>query len=112
MFLFSTLGLLLTGLNSAIMCLIFSTLDDKLAPTSLIGGAIFEGLGSPTPLCILGSRLFFNLKEAAEHRVNIGTNWSSYSHSAIRFQVQQDGEPQPEYATISLKQTNSQGLSA
>ena len=30
--------------------------------------------------------MFFNLKEAAEHGVNVGTNWSSYSHSAIRFE--------------------------
>ena len=40
-------------------------------------------LGSPTLLCILGSRMFFNLKEAGEHGVNVGTNWSSYSHSAL-----------------------------
>ena len=38
---------------------------------------IIDTLGSPTFLCILGSRMFFNLKEAAEHGVNVGTNWGS-----------------------------------
>ena len=46
--------------------------------------------------------MFFNLKEAAEHGVNIGTNWSSYSHSAIRFGELQDVEQQPEYVTNSF----------
>ena len=31
--------------------------------------------------------MFFNLKEAAEHGVNIGTNWSSYSIGSINFNV-------------------------
>ena len=44
--------------------------------------------------------MFFNLKEAAEHGVNIGTNWSSYSHSAIRFDEPQTDEAHPEYVTI------------
>ena len=48
--------------------------------------------GAPTLLCVLGSRMFFNLKEAAEHGVNVGTNWSSYSHSAIHFDEPQQME--------------------
>ena len=43
--------------------------------------------------------MFFNLKEAAEHGVNIGTNWSSYSHSAIRFDEPQAAAEHPEYVT-------------
>ena len=54
--------------------------------TSLVTSIVLEALGSPILLCILGSRMFFNLKEAAEHVVNIGTNWSSYSNSAICFE--------------------------
>ena len=46
---------------------------------SFLLAALLEGFGSPTLLCIFGSRVFFNLKEAAEHGVNVGTNWSSYS---------------------------------
>ena len=67
-------------------CSSFAILNDRFASTFLAAGAFFEGLGSPTLLCIFGSRMFFNLKEAAEHGVNVGTNWSSYSHSAIRFE--------------------------
>ena len=37
-------------------------------------------------LCILGSRMFLNLKEAAEHDVNVGTNWASHSIGAIGFE--------------------------
>lgn len=39
--------------------------------------------------------MFFNLKEAGEHGVNAGTNWSSYSNStttAIRFDASQGEE--------------------
>ena len=49
-----------------------------------VSAAIYT-LGSPTFLCVLGSHVLFNLKEAAEHGVNTGTNWSSYSHSALDF---------------------------
>lgn len=70
----------------------FSILTDKFG-TTFVTTTVFEALGSPTLLCILGSRMFFNLKKAGEHGVNIGTNWSSYSHSAIRFdQPQDEGE--------------------
>ena len=54
-------------------------------PNSFLADVLLTGLGSPTLLSVAGSRMFFNLKEAAEHGVNIGTNLSSYSHSAIRF---------------------------
>lgn len=58
---------------------------------SLVPEVVLSALGSPTLLCILGSRMFFNLKEAGEQGVNVGTNWSSFSHSAIHFD-----EPQQE----------------
>lgn len=65
-------------------CSVFTILDDVFGP-SLVPSAALQVLGSPSLLCILGSHMFFNLKEAAEHNVNVGTNWSSYEHSAIRF---------------------------
>ena len=64
--------------------------------------ALLVTLGSPTLLCVIGSRMFFNLKEAAEDGVNVGTNWSSYSHSAIRFDETQFGELQSEYVTSTF----------
>ena len=71
---------------------------DKFDDTLLVD-ALLSGFGSPTLLCDLGSRMFFNLKEAAEHSVNVGTNWSSYSHSAIRFDGAQISEAHPKYVT-------------
>lgn len=68
--------------SRVIMCSVFNILNGEFfATTSFEVSAVFEALGSPTLLCILGSRMLFNLKEAAEHGVNTGTNWSSYSHT-------------------------------
>lgn len=38
--------------------------------------------------------MLFNLKEAAEHGVNVGTNWSSQWHTTMRFEepaIEDDG---------------------
>ena len=76
----------LLGYCRAISCSVFAIVQDTMtSEASFAVATTFELLGSPTLLCILGSHLFFNLKEAAEHGVNVGTNWASYSHSAIRF---------------------------
>lgn len=72
-------------LRRAISCALFNILNDFLSLPS-VPATVIDALGSPTLLCMLGSRMFFNLKEAAEHSVNLGTNWSSGSHSAIRFE--------------------------
>ena len=63
-----------------------SALASDMIVASLAIVSTLGFLGSPTLLCILGSHMFFNVREAAERGVNIGTNWSSYSHSAIRFE--------------------------
>ena len=54
--------------------------------TSLVSSTVLNALGSPALLCVLANRMFINLKQAAEHGVNVGTNWNSYEHSAIRFE--------------------------
>lgn len=77
----------------AIFCSVFNLVSQQ-AQTTLDQAVVLNAFGSPTLLCILGSRIFFNLKEAAAHGVNVGTNWSSYSHSAIRFEESQNGEGQ------------------
>ena len=75
--------------SRAINCSVAYIVDDIviMAPTLT---SVIQAAGSPTLLCILGSRMFFNIKEAAEHGVNIGTNWASYLPSipeeAIRFE--------------------------
>ena len=85
----------------ALLCSIGELLADKLDSNSVVS-SLLEGLGSPTLLCVAGSRMFFNLKEAAEHGVNVGTNWSSYSHSAIQFDEPQDAGPPSEYVSRTL----------
>ena len=81
------------------MCSVFNILNGELfATTSVKVSAVLEALGSPTLLCILGSRMLFNLKEAAEHGVNIGTNWSSYTHTiSIGFEEQEGLTEDVEY---------------
>ena len=74
--------IILSRLTSvAVFGLVLYTIRDA----SLITTNTLGFLANLTLLCILGSHIFFNLKEAAEHGVNVGTNWSSYSHSAIHF---------------------------
>ena len=65
--------------------MVFDIVGNLFNASSAVAINTIEVLGSPTLLCILGSRMFFNLKEAAEHGVNVGTDWSSHQHSAIRF---------------------------
>ena len=76
-------------------------MEDKLDDSFVVSN-LLTGFGSPTLLCVAGSHMFFNLKEAAEHGVNIGTNWSSYSHSAIHFDESQIASGHPKYVTRRL----------
>ena len=59
------------------MCSVFAILN-KIFFNETALAAVTNVLGSPTLLCIFGSRMFFNLREAGEHGVNEGTNWSSH----------------------------------
>ena len=78
-----------TQTASAIFVSVMNIMSSKIQFTTLWGPELLEGIGNTTLLCVAGSHIFFNLKEAAEHGVNVGTNWASYSHSAIRFDEQQ-----------------------
>ena len=75
-------------------------------------GAVLGAVGSPTLLSIVGNRMFYNLKEAAERGVNVGTNWSSYSHSGIRFEdpaecQMQAGTNRSSYSAGAIEDTRS-----
>ena len=54
---------------------------------SFVSSTVLQVLGSPTLLCILGSHMFLNLKEAAEHDVNSDTMCSTYLSSPIQFNL-------------------------
>ena len=86
-------------LSRAICVAVFVIAEDETS-TSLVPSAILGALGTPTLLCLLGSRMFFNLKEAAEHGVNVGTNWSSHSQSSIGFDEHRSRASQ--YVTFDL----------
>ena len=55
--------------------------------TSALEANVLQAIGNPSFLCILGSRLLFNLKEAAELGLNKGTNFrvDTWSVSGLRF---------------------------
>ncbi|EJC99847.1 uncharacterized protein FOMMEDRAFT_170378 [Fomitiporia mediterranea MF3/22] len=55
-----------------------------LGPNPVVGLVLSE-LGSPILLCILGSRLLFNLKEAGERGQNMGTSYKVPTLSDIEF---------------------------
>ena len=75
---------MLNSVSRAISVSIFAIIANANINTPVLV-YLFDTLSSTILLSMLGTRVFFNLKEAAEHGVNVGTNWSSYSHSAIRF---------------------------
>ena len=72
--------------------------DEMLEQNTLALEAQFE----ERPLAKEQEKLQKTVEEAAEHGVNIGTNWSSYSHSAIRFDESQFASEHPEYVTRRL----------
>ena len=55
--------------------------------------AFLKYIGNPSLLCILGSRMFFNLKEAGEAGINEGTNLGSHRStiSSIHFDESNNG---------------------
>ena len=62
---------------------VFAIVGDLFKSTSTVAINTILTLGNPTFLCIVGSRMFFNLKEAGERGVNPGTNWSSHSYGTV-----------------------------
>ena len=86
----------------AIFVTVFALLGDLLEENNTVTTGVIITLGSPTLLCVLGSRMFFNLQEAAEHGVNIGTNWSSHSHTTMRFGEAWDGDNQSVIPWLSI----------
>ena len=57
-------------------------LASRFRTKNMVVEAVFSALDNPTLLCVLGSRMFFNLLEAGERGVNGGTNWSSHARTS------------------------------
>ncbi|EJC99477.1 uncharacterized protein FOMMEDRAFT_160536 [Fomitiporia mediterranea MF3/22] len=68
----------------AVSCCIFNIMEFKV-DTSVSLALLLEQFGSRSFLCILGSRVFFNMKEAGKLGVNEGTSYRMKSVSNIEF---------------------------
>lgn len=67
-----------------VFCCLFDVLMYKAGDNFFLAN-ILEALGDPTLLCVLGSRMLINLKEAGERGVNEGTSYKMTSVSGIEF---------------------------
>ena len=61
-------------LLSVVACCIINIIDFRIWVSSVFVSDVLNALGNPALLTILGSRMLFNLKVAAELGVNGGTN--------------------------------------
>ncbi|EJD04446.1 uncharacterized protein FOMMEDRAFT_155573 [Fomitiporia mediterranea MF3/22] len=59
--------------------------DSRVVDINPFVALVLSAIGIPTLLCILGSHLLVNLKEAGERGVNEGTNYRSRTVSDIEF---------------------------
>lgn len=60
-------------------------MEYKLVISNNFLANLLESLGSPSFLCVLGSTMLFNLKEAGEQGLNQGTSFRVKSVSALEF---------------------------
>lgn len=62
-------------------------MEFKLTASNAFLSNLFLTIGSPSILCVLGSNMLFNLKEAGERGLNQGTSYraSSRTVSIIEF---------------------------
>ncbi|OCB87158.1 hypothetical protein A7U60_g5672 [Sanghuangporus baumii] len=63
----------------AISCSVFAIAEYRLRTTNLLLTNVLNSLGNPSFLCVLGSRMLVNLKEAAERGQNEGTSYRAPS---------------------------------
>ena len=62
-------------LSSAVGCSVMNVLEFKLDVSNAFSSNLLNELGNPSFLCVLGSRMLFNLKEAGERGQNVGTSY-------------------------------------
>lgn len=72
------------------ICSILNIIEFEVNVTNFFVANILDSLGRPSVLCLLGSRMLFNLKDAGERGVNEGTNYKlgnteEETVSSIRF---------------------------
>ena len=75
----------LGSICSVIFCCVLRIVETSIFIDNFFVADILSAAGSPTLLCILGSHLLINLKEAGEMGVNGGTNYRLSRISDIDF---------------------------
>ena len=69
------------ALSRVIFVSVFAILQFRLSISNPFLAIVLERLGSPAFLCVLGSRMLFNLKEAGERGQNEGTSYNATSRT-------------------------------
>ena len=62
---------------------VFAILSFRLRISNVFLSDVLDALADPAFLCILGSRMLFNLKEAGKQGVNEGTSYRSKSVTEV-----------------------------
>lgn len=60
---------------------VFAIMQLRLEPSNVFLSAILTSLGNPLFLCVVGSRMLFNLKEVGEHGQNEETSYNATSRT-------------------------------
>ena len=81
---------------SVVGCCVLNIIEFKLTFSSAFVTDVLNALGNPALLSILGSRMMFNLKEAAELGINEGTNVRVASRTMSAIDFAEPGNPQPQ----------------
>ena len=92
-------------------CCIIDIIQFRIWVLSDFWSSVLGALGNPSLLTILGSRMLFNLKEAAELGVNEGTNVrvTSRTMSAIDFAEPEDPQRFGFYLSVVASADYSKG---
>ena len=74
-----------------ILVSVFATLAFELQTSNNFLAIILQHLGNPSFLCVLGSRMLFNLKEAGERGQNEGTSYNATSRTVSGMEFAEPG---------------------
>ena len=85
----------------------FAILTFRLRFSNDFLSSILVQLGNPAFLCVLGSRMLFNLKEAGERGQNEGTSYNATSRTVSGMEFAEPHQVNPEgeiHASLSFRQ--------
>ena len=71
--------------HSIVFCCVCNIVEFKVETDNPTVPIVLQFLGSPSFLCVLGSRMLFHLKEAGERGTNEGTSYRLKTITDIAF---------------------------